>query len=255
MKITKNFLKTEYWDKGRSTWQIARNCGFKNSKQIWWRMKKFNIPIRTRSEAFLLNHPTRKKFKPIFNDSLAYIIGVILGDGNIRRYLVRLRTKTLPFNKVFEQALKKIGINSKTVYVSPRKQWNTYICSVEFATWLKNLTLQKVEKIVTRSKKNVTAFIRGFYESEGSAKKWYNAVHIIISNSNKKLIKLLNNLVNNLGFKTSTLKDFDKRRDSYMYRLCILGGSQEKLKFLNLIKPCIKNKPKQYPLKTALKFS
>jgi hypothetical protein len=251
MKITKEFLKTEYWDKGKSTWQIARMCGFKNSKQIWWRMKKFNIPIRTRSKAFLLNHPRRKKFKPISNEFLAYVIGVILGDGNVSRYLIRLRTTTLTFNRSFAKALDKLGVKSKTIFASPREQWNTYVCSVEFATWLKKLTLKKIEKIVTTNKKNLVAFIRGFYESEGSSKKWYNVVYIIIANSNRKLINLLKKFITILGFKTSILKSFDKRYNSYMYHLCVLGGTQEKLRFLNLIKPCIKSKPKQYPLKSV----
>lgn len=249
MKLTKKFLKTEYWIKGKSTWDIARKCGIKNSKIVCYWMAKYNIPRRTRSKAFLLKHPRRKKFKPIFNEALSYIIGVILGDGNVEHYLVRLRTTTLPFNKSFAKALKTIGINSKTVYASPREKWNTYTCSVEFATWLQNLTFKTIEKIVTRNRKNLIAFIRGLYESEGSAKKWYNVVYISISNSNKNLIKLLNKLVTRVGFNASIRKTFDKRYNSYMYHLCLLGTSQEKLKFLNLIKPCIKYKPKQYPLK------
>jgi len=248
MKLTRDFLKTEYWIRGKSTWQIARECGFKNSKSICWRMKKLNIPIRTRSEAFFLNHPTRKKFKPIFNESIAYVIGVILGDGNIGHYLVRLRTTTLQFNKSYAKALDKIGVDSKTVYISYRKQWNTYTCSIEFADWLKNLNLRDIEKIVTTDKDKVISFIRGFYESEGSAKKWYNVVYVTMSNSNKNLIKLLHRLVSMAGFKTSIHKTFDKRHNSYMYCLYILGSSKEKLDFLKLINPCIKNRPKQYPL-------
>lgn len=251
MKLTKNFLKIEYWTKGKSTWQIARECGFKNSKTICYWMAKYNIPRRTRSKAFLLNHPRRKNFKPVFNESMAYIIGVILGDGNVEHYIVRLRTTTLPFNRSFAKALKRIGVNSKTVYASPREKWNTYVCSVEFATWLKNLTLKKIEEIVTSDKKSIIAFIKGLYESEGSAKRWYRVVYISISNSNRKLIKLLDKLVTIIGFKTSIRKSFDKRYNSYMYHLHLLGSSQEKLKFLKLTKPCIKSKPKQYPLKTT----
>jgi len=249
MKLTKKFLENEYWKKGKSTWQIAKMCGFKNSKSIWWHMQKLNIPIRSRSEAFLLHHPRRKEFKPVSSKSSAYVIGVVLGDGNVGHYVVRLRTTTLTFNRSFARALNRIGVKSKTIFASPREKWNTYVCSVEFANWLKNLTLKEVEKIVTRNRNNTIAFIRGLYESEGSAKRWYNVVYVSISNSNKILIELLSRLVNILNCKASIRKTFDKRYNSNMYHLCLLGSSQEKLKFLDLIKPCIKYKPKQYPLK------
>ncbi|MEM5878927.1 MAG: LAGLIDADG family homing endonuclease [Candidatus Aenigmatarchaeota archaeon] len=165
--------------------------------------------------------------------------------------MIRLRTKTLPFNESFARELKRIGISSKTVYISERGQWNTYVCSVEFAKWLKSLSLKNIEEIVTRNKKSTIAFIRGFYESEGSAKKWYNVVYVSMVNSKRELIELLNRLITTFGFKTTIRKRFDKRYGSYIYELHILGSSKEKLKFLGLINPCIKANPKQYPLKNS----
>jgi intein-encoded DNA endonuclease-like protein len=249
MKITKEFLRREYWKKNKSTWQIARECGFKNSKTIVWKMQKLGVSRRTKSQAFLLNHHRRKKFTPAWNRHLSYIVGTVLGDGNVGHYLTRLRTTTLSFNESFAESLKKVGVESKTVYNNPRESWNTYVCSVEFAKWLKNLTIDDIRNNVINNKKRMIEFIRGFYESEGSAKKWYNVVYVEMANTNKEILDLIEEFIKKLGFGCTIRRGYDKRYDSYIYRLSLLGPSQTKLKFLKLIKPVIKGKPKQYPKK------
>jgi hypothetical protein len=246
--ISKKLLEKLYWNENYSTWQIARKLGFKNSKNIIWRMKTYGIPIRTRSEAFLLNHPTRKKFIPRWDKKLSYVIGSVLGDGCVMKYTVRLRTTTLEFNKSFEKTLNEINVKCKTIYSGEREKWNTYVCSVEFANFFNNLSLKTIEKNIFGDKDMMVGFIRGFFESEGSAKKWYNSVCVCMANTDLKLLKLIEKMINKLGYKTSIYANFDKRYNKYCYNLNILGSSEFKLSFLNLINPVIKNKPKQYPL-------
>ena len=92
-------------------------------------------------------------------------------------------------------------------------------------------------------KEYAIAFLKGFYESEGSLKRnGVRSVSLTMSNTNKHLVEFVRELIEKLGFKVSvyTIQKKGKRRTAY--EIYLLGTYKGKLTFLEIIKPCIKNK-------------
>uniref|UniRef100_A0A6M3Y1T4 Putative homing endonuclease n=1 Tax=viral metagenome TaxID=1070528 RepID=A0A6M3Y1T4_9ZZZZ len=185
---------------------------------------------------------------------LAYILGVLFGDGYTGgNGVIALRVADKKFAESFRDALRVIGLPAKIYerppeYVGCKPMYRAEVCSVVFAKWLKSRGLEEIgEMILNKGKDHIVAFIRGFYESEGSIYDEsirygkYNKISITMSNSNYELISLVGLLVNSLGYNVDirNRKTSDGRLPHYVLRL--LGSSDVKYKFLEEVNPCIKN--------------
>ena len=248
----KEYLEDKYWKHNLSIEQIAKEEGVDKGTIFYW-MKKLGVKRRTDSEALMIHHPNRIKL-PKMNEDLAYALGVIFGDGcayyGKTSWYVQLTTTSETFNRSFENALRKLGY-TVTTGIEKRKtpshwktQWRTYACSIELVRWVKELKkdINKLTELI-ETKEYAIAFLRGFYESEGSLKRnGAHSVSLTMSNTNKHLVEFVRELIEKLGFKVSvyTIQKKGKRRTAY--EIYLLGAYKEKLTFLEIIKPCIKNK-------------
>ena len=184
--------------------------------------------------------------------TLAYIVAVLLGDGYLRirkyadwfRYDVCLKVKDKAFAESFARALEKIGLHP---HIRCRKDSGQYLVtatSVEFFKWFKGLDYEDIKKIASEYPVD---FLRGFFESEGSISKHRQGgkcyYQVVIGNTDKKLISLVREIIEKLGYRTS-LHILNQGKYKPEYQLLVLGNVLEKAKFVNLIKPSIR----QFPL-------
>lgn len=104
-------MENRYWEHDRSIDQIAKEEGVDKGTVFYW-MKKLDVKRKTDSEALMIHHPNRIKL-PEMNEDLAYVLGVIFGDGcayyGKTSWYVQLTTTSETFNRSFENALKKLG--------------------------------------------------------------------------------------------------------------------------------------------------
>jgi intein-encoded DNA endonuclease-like protein len=133
---------------------------------------------------------------------------------------------------------KKKGNRRNTYYVKAYSkrcyQWWTEQTLTDFEMFLNETQLLK-------------EFIRGFFESEGSYyKRDYPNYQTFCQMVNTELaiIHLFKKALLKLSFKTSIHRHEEKRkgRKKFVYKLWILGGKNEHNRFIQLIKPCIKNR-------------
>jgi len=180
--------------------------------------------------------------------TLAYVLGVLYGDGSVWLSKggggrIQLNTRDLSFALSFKKSLEKLGFHPVLgVFKSGKNKGMYYVVgsSKVFAEWFKSLTLEKVKSIIEKYKKH---FIRGFYESEGSIKfivdKQYGCKYLDISISNKKieLLTLVSEFLNELSIQHKIY------RCKNIYDLKI---SRQKMvnKFLSEIRPVIKTHPR-----------
>jgi len=255
-----------YWDKGLSTLEIARIYGVCHATVCNW-MKEYNIESKSLSDAqnMRFKKEVDREIKEKFNKpmpELAYVLGVMLGDGscyryrNIRKgevvgyhYEIRLGTVDYPFAEKFKKALEKIGLNATIrVKKSKNKNWrDVYVAtsySRAFYEFYKSLSIEDVKRIITGFE---PYFVCGFYESEGSVV--YHKVNrylvIKISNTNHEIIKTIYDIVvNKFGIKCYLHVEKNRPgRRKPLYRLRIQGNERCK-RFLEIINPVIKNRPK-----------
>ena len=191
--------------------------------------------------------------KPDYSNKniISYILGVLLGDGWVTgmkqgkygySYGVYLDSCELAFSQSFFLALKEIGLHPHKLFLKlknpkHRDKWRAYAYSNNFCLWYKSLTLNDIWNFLEGEEEH-KAFIRGFFESEGSNDR--NGIKF--SNTNFEVIKLVRDSLELLNFKTS-LRKGKKRREKWKeeYTLRIFGGVEEQNRFLDEITPVIKN--------------
>ena len=172
---------------------------------------------------------------------LAYILGILKGDGSAFRtkenkYIISLETITNKFNASFEKALKSIGLNPRTYYIKKKNTWATQARSKIFIGWYISLSLGKIREFLSTDKMR-EAFIRGFYESEGTREKCEMGC------IDKELIELVQALLANLGFTPHFRSRVHRWRKEYIMYYVYISRKAEILRFFNEIRPCIKQLP------------
>jgi len=193
---------------------------------------------------------------PILEPSmdLAYILGVALGDGSVtdkgKYHRITLGVKDKPFAESFVRALNGIGLYNCCVHRHPsRDMWFVDIYNRALVKRVVELRTRLGEFLETPGLQ--LAFLRGFYESEGSyhkSKDKYGEETIKIYNSNEDLLKFVGQLLRGLGFyfhfRTSTR--INRRgllhligREHTTYYL-VTGRRAQVYRFLQEVKPCIK---------------
>lgn len=252
LKITKETLIELYVNQELTLQEIGKSIGCHGGNIFYW-MKKYEIPRRSHSEAILKSDwSVKPKLSP--SPELAYVLGVILGDGSVSynekkyRYRIKLDATDKAFVEFFKDTLEKIGLHPSRI--KPMKQrkkkhktkYRVIATSKRFAKWFKGLILEDIEKIVSADEESKISFIRGFYESEGSCRpdtRWKRPYYYLrIGNTNEALSILFKSLVKDFGFETSLYSGLYESGIKYEVR--VLGGEEETHRFLKLIKPCTK---------------
>lgn len=237
--ISKEELEKIYKLKGYR--RAAEYLGVSNSTVYNW-LRKNGIP------------PLRKINEPNLSPStdLLYVLGVVKGDGfttiGKSRYVVGLVTVSAKFAISFAAALRNIGLHPQFYsYTLPyrskkRRAYRVVVSSKMFVEWYRSLNDGDIKKMIGEDKELAAAFVRGFFESEGSfylIKGKYPAVEI--GNANFQLLTIVRDLISLLGISMNFWSSEKARKEKQFYRLHKAGKTV--LDLINIIKPCIKASP------------
>jgi hypothetical protein len=120
-------------------------------------------------------------------------------------------------------------------------------CSKMLWEWLYSLTYQNLENLLSKDRKYLLAFLRGFYEAEGCY--YYESgvryPYAVITNSNEQLISFVHRLICELGFKAKLYR-MKRGKTAYkegFYFHILIRKKGEAEKFIDMIKPSLKNQP------------
>lgn len=244
LNLPEEELKRLYWNELKSLQEIGNiyNCC---SVTIMRWMAKRGIPRRTRKEFFHI------KPKLELTPNLAYIVGVVLGDGNISGNRVTLAVTDEIFALSFKNALEKIGLHPhsfvKKISVKNPNWKDQYVIRAKsklFCNWVQSLTFTEIHRLPDELFIN---FVRGFYESEGcfTLNGYFPYFALKMTNTNKELLAIIWDRLKRMGFSFKWHVDMDKgkpsSKDAYEIRLF----KKDHVKgFFEAVNPCIKNKIK-----------
>lgn len=226
---------------------------FKRGHIPWIEGKHHNGKTKQRlSMASRGNHHALINPNLEMSETLAYILGVIYGDGYFQflkgSWKVGLHVSEIEFAKSFREALSQIGLRPSKIMSSPsdygmKQYYRVEAYSKAFYDFYDSLSLSELKDKLLLSQNLTWAFLRGLYESEGT--KLYRGKHSLnvmaLYNTNHKLIQLAEVLLNHLGFPYAVVirKPYGNRKS--LYGLALRSSSQRKEEFLRLLNPCIKN--------------
>lgn len=182
--------------------------------------------------------------------NLAYVLGAIMGDGAVfksstNQYIIEFNVVDKPFSDSVKSAMESIGLHCwRKLY--PRKglnekpQWYIIAQSKMFYDFYNRVNL----KSFTDTRDKQIAFIRGFYEAEGSyctkVNKKSFGKRISLWNKNIQLLETVKNFLMQLDFHPTRIY-----RNKRGYGHVCLNRSKEVHRFLKTINPCIKHGEKR----------
>lgn len=185
---------------------------------------------------------------------LAYILGVLYGDGDFtkKQNRTRLTVTSKIFIESFRNAINGIGLEPHKIHEYEAEcsipsynghkithYFSTGFKSKAFGEWYQQLTLQKIEELLD-TPELMNSFIRGFYESDGSLKDY----QISFGNTNKQLLELVQRLLIKLGYQGTNLIPTNagskRPRRKKMYELYFCRKKQMH-RFIKEVKPVIRN--------------
>ncbi len=262
-KISKGRLKELYWGKNLSPYQIAKkfNC---SPSCIFYKMKKYGIPLRKLKEAIELSIPRRSKTlarsiikyeRKDFNGpgaDKAYLIGFRLGDLHVRKnkygetiYVSSATSKQEQLD-LMELLFSGHGKISKYKLKSGCIQFN---CNLNSSF---DFLLKKEDAIpdwILSDKGSFIAFLAGYIDAEGHFGVYNNFAEFSVSSYDPNILSSICKKLNEFGIRCSKPKIgveegyVDKRGvrwNGTIYRLRITR-KEELLKLINLIKSSIKH--------------
>ena len=138
------------------------------------------------------HRPPAARWIPKPSNELAYILGVLNGDGSTVRmhhynYDVELLVKDYEFAVEFSKAVAKL-LNKK--YKKPRwseshNKWRVTYSSKAFYIWYKQQTLETLKPYIEHDKKTIASYLRGLYDSDGYN---YRCKQIFLLSNNEELL-------------------------------------------------------------------
>ena len=177
---------------------------------------------------------------------LAYVIGVIYGDGSAfvtkyKQYVIKLETSSKKFAEEFARCLRIV--HGKSTFGKRSKYYYVYVYSKVLVMFLKNR--QKCLKVI---KLYPCDFVRGFYDSEGGYYSQGTANTLYMFNTDVDTLEIVNEAVKLCtGFKLKLIKHTNN-----IYAL-YTGVKNQIAKFLKMVKPSIKYEPRKFHETTYVK--
>ena len=164
---------------------ISRKLGIPKSTLHYWRHG--------------IHKPATTRWTPKPSRELAYVIGVLLGDGDIvghsrYDYDIELRVVDYEFAEEFSRNMAKL-LNKK--FKKPKwkksdQRWKVYYRSKAFYMWFRSQSLETLKPYIEYSIETVKAFLKAIYNSEGNN---YNCKTVSLSNTNTKLLEYIQELL------------------------------------------------------------
>lgn len=149
-----------------------------------------------------LSRPPSTRWRPKPSKELAYVIGVLYGDGNIERhgyhYDIKLNTIDYEFADAFSKAMAKLLDKKyeKPKYIGIQRGrnygWKVTYSSKAFYQWYRKQNLDILKQYIEHNKDTVAHFLRGLYDSDGSN---YMCKKISLYNSNIELLRYVQYLL------------------------------------------------------------
>jgi len=170
------------------------------------------------------------------SSSLAYILGVMLGDGccytseERNEAYIEIVVRDKPFAECFFSHCKDIDLHPR---LSRQGRFYRVVAySKTFANWYNSLDIEEIEKITSKFKED---FIRGFYDSEGNMSASRRGGKIRIVNTNLEYLELIQRFLNDLNIES--LKIYQQNGNLGVLQI---GTLYNILKFVDIIRPTIK---------------
>ncbi|MCK9352040.1 MAG: LAGLIDADG family homing endonuclease [Candidatus Paceibacterota bacterium] len=182
---------------------------------VFQRLQRLNIPTSPESKIDYLHKRVGIKIPARRTLELAEFFGVMLGDGHVSEFqtVVSLGTKEMLYAEYVRTLMEKLFTTKAKVGIRKDGYKDVYISSVELSRWLQKegLVFNKVASQVGVPKwifqKDIfmKAFLRGFFDTDGSVYHLRYGIQISLTNKSLPLLVSLQKMLFKLEYKPSEI--------------------------------------------------
>ncbi len=181
---------------------------------VYDRLIRLGIPT-SRDKKQHANNKRAPIALPNRSERLAEFFGIMLGDGHVSKYqtFVTLGTKEYPYVYYVQNLMRNLfGVEAK-IFTRKSGYRDVYIGSKEITDWLRieGFVENKVgEQVgvpawIFTKEEYMRAFIRGFFDTDGSVYKLRFGIQISITNHSFPLLIALHLMLRTLGYNVSKI--------------------------------------------------
>lgn len=192
-----------------------------------------------------------KKYNLELNSELAYIIGVMIGDGfcfyskSNRTYTINLKSIDKDFIINLKRKIKKEFNKNSRIDIEKNKTCKKGYCyrlrcfSKEIFYIIESYKIEIIKNINNYQKNIQISFLNGLFDSEGYVSNPKNHKRIGIAMNNKKIILLCKKILSNNKINSHIYKSIKRKKPYYDLYIC---GRNNIILFQKLLSPSIKRK-------------
>ncbi len=142
------------------------------------------------------------KIPETLNVEFAQILGYFLGDGNFEERSLRFRDARLDVLGTYNELSNKVfGVKGRVRKVNGKNCFNLDVNNKVVRDFVKEVYANLLDHITKSPKQHVCAFLKGFFDAEGSVSK--KQVRISVSQSDGRLLDYMQLLLDRLGIRSA----------------------------------------------------
>ncbi|MFA6393028.1 MAG: LAGLIDADG family homing endonuclease [Candidatus Paceibacterota bacterium] len=207
-----------YTKKNKSLREVSEILNLKEST-VFRRMKRLKIKTTPYLKKNYLKKRNNIKIPNKYSEDLAEFFGIMLGDGHISHFqiVVSLGNKEEKYAKHVSLLIKKIFKTDAKISLRKTGYRDVYLGSVDLTSWLfkKGLVSNKVKSQVNvpswifNKDEFIRAFLRGFFDTDGSVYKLKYGIQISFCNRSLPILKSLQIMLKRLRYNPSSISGYN----------------------------------------------
>ncbi len=136
------------------------------------------------------------------NVDFAQILGYFLGDGNFEERSLRFRDARIDVLEAYNELFKKVfDVKGRIRKVNGKNCFNLDVNNKVVRDFVKEVHTNLLDYITRSPKQHIRAFLKGFFDAEGSVSK--KQVRVSVSQSDGKLLDYMQLLLDRLGIRSA----------------------------------------------------
>lgn len=207
-------LRLLYIDQNKTIGEIGKILGV-SDKTIYKRLITLGIPTSRIQKERYSNQQTTIKIPEEYTEELAELFGIFFGDGSLSptQIVITLGNKEQQYAEYVQDLMKKVFNVAPKIAIRKLGYIDLFLGSVVVTRWLvkEGLVYHKVKSQVDvpiwifSSRLFQKAFLRGFFDTDGSVYLLRHGIQLSFTNHSVPLLKSLQRMLNTLEYKPSNI--------------------------------------------------
>ena len=148
------------------------------------------------------------ELKQTIDNDVAWLLGVITGDGHVGRYFVEISDKYRKNLMIVKKVIEQLGFKAIITKDKRENRYRLWVNSVSFVNYLKRMGLVRggclPSQILNTTNTNlITSYIKGLFDAEGYIELWKprNTIRINFANSSEEVSFFVRDKLREMGLK------------------------------------------------------